>query len=96
MYNDYRKVTIESTKTMYMESTKTIRKVTIASESTFENGFVKCRLDQVALRTKTVKNAITAEFGEEFLFKWAGIRSLCIENMCAFVVIYSRSLLTLQ
>ena len=61
-----------------------------------ENRFVKCRLDQVTLRTKTVKNAITAEFGEEFLFKWAGIRSLCIENMFAFVVIYSRSLLTLQ
>ena len=39
--------------------------------------FVKCRLDEVTFRTKTVKNAITAEFGEEFLFQWAGIRSLC-------------------
>ncbi len=55
MYNDYRKVTIESTKTMYMESTKTIRKVTIASESTFENGFVKCRLDEAILRAKADK-----------------------------------------
>ena len=47
----------------------------------FENRFVKCRLDEVTLRTKTVKNAFTAEFGEEFLFEWAGIRSLCTENV---------------